>query len=252
MSKFKTSYSLPIVMSDRHRVKDLKEILGSMDDTSISYSELEDYITNLESIEKEFLTNITNNLHRMPIYSQKQDASRAAAKIIDDITILAPSTTEYNCHGWSFGTVHNIALDEISQAIFLQMLHQERELELEDTQHIDKTMNAFFSKPASCLVEKSEPSITEGSIITYSGADKFISHTAKYLKSVKWYNYEEEYGYKEWYSKDRTVINFNESNDTCLVESYTSKLGAGHLVAHKIEDLIPLYGEAIGFFNFSE
>jgi len=248
MSKFQdhSKYSLPIVMKDIRIIKDLQEILTSFDDTSVAYSELEDYINHLTSIQNDFLRNISNNLRLKGI---KEGVSETVGEIIDGMVVLAPPSSEYNCHGWSIGTVRNIPLSSNNKKDMLEEIKLYKELK-DFYDHTDQTMFTFFSMPKSILKETSVPSSKEGSILTYHAKDQGISHTAKYLKSVKWYTYEDEY-HKEWYDKNKQIIQFNEPNN-CVVESYTSKLGLGYLIAHDPMAVVPLYGEIDGSYDLSE
>jgi hypothetical protein len=246
-TSFKSGFSLPIVMSDRHKIMDLEETLSSFDNTSIEYSELEDYIGHLKSIERDFLFNISNNLR---LQGMGEGVLALAGGIIDRVTVLAPPSTEYNCHGWSFGTVINISLSCTNEDLPKEM-YVLRKLKAYSA-NIDERMSTFFSLSQSSLREKDGPSAQEGSIVVYQGNNQNITHTAKYIQRIKWYTYEDEY-YKEWYDKDRVAIKFDTKEDgninDCIVEGYTSKLGLGHLVVHNIGDIIPLYGEVGGFFD---
>jgi hypothetical protein len=233
-------------MKDIRILEKLQEMLTSFDDTSVAYSELEDYINYLTSIQKDFLHNISNNLK---LKGMKEGVLETVGKIIDGMVVLAPPSSEYNCHGWSLGTVRNIPLSSNNKKDLLEEIELYRGLK-NFYDHTDKTMPTFFSIPKSILKENSNPSGYEGSILTYHAKDQGIAHTAKYLKSVKWYTYEDKY-HKEWYDKDKQVIKFNEPNN-CIVESYTSKLGLGYLIAHDPMAMIPLYGEIDGFYDLSE
>lgn len=248
MSKFQdySKYSLPIVMKDIRILEKLQEMLTSFDDTSVAYSELEDYINCLTSIQKDFLHNISNNLK---LKGMKEGVLETVGKMIDGMVVLAPPSSEYNCHGWSLGTVRNIPLSSNKKDL-LEEIGVYRGLKgFHD--HTDETMSTFFSMPKSILKENSELSRNEGSILTYYHAkDQGIAHTAKYLKNVKWYTYEDEY-HKEWYNKDKQVIKFNEPNN-CIVENYTSKLGLGYLIAHDPMAMVPLYGEIDGCYDLVE
>ncbi len=58
------SYSLSIIIKDRCRINDLIEIHSSMEEGSLKYYELEEYIKLLTSASKELLSNISNNLEK--------------------------------------------------------------------------------------------------------------------------------------------------------------------------------------------
>lgn len=47
----------------------------------------------------------------------------------------------------------------------------------------------------------------------------------------------------------KEIKSFDKSNTNCIVNSYTSKLELGYLVTHDIEDLVPLYGEDLAFYD---
>lgn len=247
MAKFKdfSKYSLPIVMSDRSRIKQLQEILTSFDETGLAYSELEDYIGSLTLIGKDFFSNISNNLK---LKGMKEGIAETAEKMLNGIVILSPPSSEYNCHGWSLGTVRNIPLSSSNTKNLLAEIDLYRML-ADYKSHIDNTMKTLYAIPKSVLKQNSNLSREEGSIITYCNKDNAVTHTAKYVKNVQWYTYEDEL-YKDWYDKDKKVVKFTSKTD-CVVESYTSKLGLGHLVAHDPRDLVPLYGDINGLFDIA-
>jgi hypothetical protein len=267
MSKFKTEYTLPIIMRDRHRIGDLEEIKESIDEreyparstegqaAALSSFALEEYIENLQLISGSFLTNITNNIARGKGIEARVDAKRSAEEMIDKIAVLGYADGNYNCHGWSLGAVHTIQL-HANRAEFLEQVSNEvwKKRFLND---IDYNITAAFTDLEGLKSLKDIPlsvvtsyQKNEGSIVTYSGTNGMISHTAKYVKNVRWYNYEE--AYSEWYAMDRGAVKFDDSDSqSCIVENYTSKLGLGHLVSHNIGDLVPLYGEVSGYFDFS-
>lgn len=187
MSKFQdhSKYSLPIVMKDIRILEKLQEILTSLDDTSVAYSELEDYINYLTSIQKDFLHNISNNLR---LKGMKEGVSETVEEIIDGMVVLAPPSSEYNCHGWSLGTVRNIPLSSNNKKDLLEEIELYKGLK-DFYDHTDQTIFTFFSMPKSILKETSVPNSNEGSILTYHAKDQGVAHTAKYLKSLKWYMY---------------------------------------------------------------
>ncbi len=237
--------TIPIVMKDRYNINELKEVLKSYGG-GINGTELEDYIEQLQLIEENFLKRITNNLSLSGV---KEGAKGMAGDILDKIVILGKDTSNYNCHGWSFGCVHNIPLSS-NKGYLLDELQGYTYL-TEYTKCIDKNVVSFFSqKEKSILKEADKPNKNAGNVIAYYRNDKVISHTSKYVEKVDWYTYEEKY-YKEWYDKDRGIIKFDESGTICTINNYTSKLGMGYLVAHDYTDLVPLYGEDMAFYDFS-
>lgn len=238
--------TIPIVMKDRHYTDKLKEILSSLE--GVASFELEDYIEQLELIGKEFTSNISNNLK---LYGMKEDIQEITEKMIDKVIILGSSSSEYNCHGWSFGCVRNIPLSS-NKGDLLKEVSFYRDLK-DYKSYVNYNVMALFSIDKATLKDSINPNFNEGSVIAYYGKDKVIAHTAKYIKSLNWYTYEEKY-YKEWYDKDKGIIkfdNFNNSGESnhCVLDSYTSKLGLGYLIAHNFEDLVPLYGDDLGFYD---
>lgn len=234
--------TIPIVMKDRYGIDKLTEILESL--KGLAYCELEDYIEQLQLIAKDFTSHISNNLK---LSGMKEGIKEATESILDKIIILGNSTSEYNCHGWSFGCVRNIPLSSnkgnLPKEITIYKSIKEYDL------HTDWNIAAFFSKEKPILQDNVEPNFNEGSVVAYYGKEKSIEHTARYTKSINnWYTYEKEC-YEEWYAKDRGVASFDESNTNCIVNSYTSKLGLGYLVTHDIKDLVPLYGEDLAFYD---
>ncbi len=266
MSKFKIEYTLPIIMQDRHRIADLEEIKKSIDEreyparspegqaAALSSFALDEYIENLQSISGSFLTNITNNIARGKGTEARVEAARCAEEMVDKIAVLGYADGNYNCHGWSLGAVHTIQL-HANKTEFVEQVSNEA-WKKRFTNDVDYNVIAAFTDSEGIKSLKDIPldavssyQKNEGSIVTYSSANGMISHTAKYLKNVGWYNYEE--AYSEWYGRDRGVVKFDVSDSqNCIVENYTSKLGLGHLVSHNIDDLVPLYGEVSGYFDF--
>jgi hypothetical protein len=236
--------TIPIVMKDRYQIKDLKEILDSYDG-GLNSIELDDYIEQLGLIEENFLKRITNNLLLSGI---KEGAKEIAGDILDRIIILGKDTSSYNCHGWSFGCVHNIPLSS-NKGDLLEELQGYTYLK-DYMMSVDKDFVSFFSQGSkSILKENVQSNKTQGNIAVYYRYDKVISHSAKYVEQVNWYSYEEKY-YADWYKKDKGIIKFDESGKICTINNYTSKLGMGYLVAHDYGDLVPLYGEDIVFYDF--
>jgi hypothetical protein len=240
--------TIPIIMKDRHNLHELNEILESLNtkETNLAYFELEDYIEQLQLIDKDFTTHISNNLK---LYGIKDGIKEKVIEMLDKIIILGNPSSEYNCHGWSFGCVHNLPLSSLK-------INLEKELNLykkmdEFKNSTDDSIKSLFSLKNSTLKNSIDPNFSTGSIIAYYGENEILAHTAKYMTNVKWYKYEENC-YKEWYAKDRGVIKFDESGTNCTVNSYTSKLGMGYLVAHEYKDLVSLYGEDMVFYDFNE
>jgi len=97
--------TIPLVMKDRYDIDKLTEILESL--KGLAYCELEDYIEQLKLIAKDFTSHISNNLK---LGGMKEGIKEATENILDKIIILGNSTSEYNCHGWSFGCVRNLPL----------------------------------------------------------------------------------------------------------------------------------------------
>jgi len=180
MPEFKkfASYSLPIIAKDRHRIEELEKTLNSMNKRSVAYSELEDYIADLKSITKDFLFNISNNLESKGI----ERASEITADIVDELIILSPPSAEYNCHGWSLGTLINVPFFSTKEKFLQEALlyRQQQDFQI----HTDSTTYTFFSIPESLLVENTTSTKQEGSIAIYSDKDKTITHTARYLEPV--------------------------------------------------------------------
>jgi len=52
----------------------------------------------------------------------------------------------------------------------------------------------------------------------------------------------------DWYHKDSSLVRFNDSEE-CIINNYTSKIGMGYLVVHQLEDILPLYGDSIEFYD---
>src|SRR5574343_656125 len=163
MKSFKKfcKYSLPIVMSDRHSINTLEEVLSSLDETGLAYSELEDYITDLRLIEQDFICNISNNLK---LKGLKEGIPDITGEMIDKLVILAPASTEYNCHGWSLGSVHNIPLSSTRGNLIEEITFYRS---LPDIQNkIDGTMRTLFSlSTTSILNQTTVPSRLEGAVV---------------------------------------------------------------------------------------
>lgn len=236
------SYSLPIVVKDRHKKDDLEEIKNSMAKGSVEYNELEEYIDHLNSASRDLLSNITDNLKG---HGLGEEASSVTEEMIDKMILLAPATRKYNCHGWSLGSVNEINFYSVREQ-FIDKVSLFKKEERFNTQ-TDPTMHTFFATEASRLVENTISNPAEGNIAIYF-KDGQITHSAKYVKTLGWYRYEKEL-YKDWYDSDRGFVKFDETGKVCTIESYTSKLGLGHLIAHGLEDIVPLYGAVDGFFD---
>ena len=237
--------NVPIVMSDLSNIDKMKEVLESLE--GMASFELEDYIEQLEIIGKDFTSHISNNLK---IYGMKEGVLEVTNSILNKIVILGTSTSEYNCHGWSLGSVSNIPLSQ-------KKINFQKEIDLYSSfkdykNKTDFNTFSYFSKKSFAPIFKNntEPSYKESSIVAYYGKDEIISHTARYIQDVNWYTREEEY-YGEWYNKDKGMIKFDESGTNCTINSYTSKLGLGYLIAHDVKDLVPLYGEDIDFYDLA-
>jgi len=205
-----------------------------MDKGSFAYSDLEDYIDNLTTITSTFLLNICNNL---TLRGFKEDIfTRMTEEIMDQMIILSPPTSDYNCHGWSLGTVANIPYFS-TKTNFLNdaLLYKEQPELLSST---DKTISTFFNTLESSLIETDTATEKEGNIAIYLESTENIIHTARYVKNIDWYKYDED-SHGQWYSRHTEGVIFDASGNNCTIDSYTSKLGLGYLVAHKLEDIVP-------------
>lgn len=210
---------------------------------SLEYFELAEYIDQLTLATKDLSCNIINNLKG---YGLGDEASEITKEVIDKVILLAPATGRYNCYGWSLGVVTKPDILHIRESFLEDIILSKKQKVIKI--QTDPTMHTFFSIEGSQLVENTASVPTEGNVAIYSNKNKQIIHSAKYVRTLGWYHYEEEL-YKDWYDRDRGCVRFDETGKVCTIESYTSKLGLGHLIAHDLEDIMPLYGVADGFFD---
>ncbi|WP_106874172.1 DUF7689 domain-containing protein [Candidatus Phycorickettsia trachydisci] len=216
-----------------------------MEEWSLKYSELEEYIHHLTAASKDLLSDVTNHLRK---YGLTEKVSEVAEEIVNKMILLNSATWRYNCYGWSFGCIDNVNFDLADGQFADQILLSRKEERFKI--NTDPTMYTFFAIFESKLVENNFSIRDEGNIVIYSNPDKQMTHSARYVKTLGWYHYEEEL-YKDWYDRDRGCVSFDETGKICIIESYTSKLGSGHLVAHGLEDIVPLYGSVDGFFDLA-
>lgn len=165
MPDFKSfsKYELPIIAKDSHRIGELKEILGSLEEDSFAYFDLEEYIDNLTSITSVFLHNISNNL--MLKGFTEDIATETTKEIIDKMIILSPPTSDYNCHGWGLGTVANIPSFSTKASFLDDALAYKEQQNL--LLHTDTTMTTFFNTTENSLIETFHANQQEGNIEVY-------------------------------------------------------------------------------------
>lgn len=48
--------------------------------------------------------------------------------------------------------------------------------------------------------------------------------------------------------KKQKLIEFDKEGN-CFINNYTSKLGLGYNIVHEVEDLVPLYGETLQYYD---
>ena len=255
-SKFKVfnkklnKLSVPVVMKDIKRVQELERYKDEVEDIFVS-SEIEDYIGLLKDFYSEFKERISNNLKAKDIPNERVDMF--LSNMIENMVVIGDATPRcadtdpvYNCHGWSFGLTKWLELDKVTPENFINELVEKKiQTRLLYSAHITDDVNTFLTSGSSKLQNSKAPIFKSGSIAAYYEKG-ILMHTSRYLSAIDWYKYDESV-HTGWYNKT-SMVNFNQDGD-CIVENYTSKIGMGYLVVHKVEDIIPLYGDSIEFYD---
>ena len=234
--------SVPIVMNDIKRIAELEEIRDSLEEEMFKEVEIEEYIGLLKEFNDELKYRITNNL-KANGFDEQQEIDDILESIIKKSVIIGDPTEVYNCHGWSTGLVKWVGLDNCNSDQFANRLKFEL-----ISGNISKC-DDFITINSESIIKKvdSEPT-KEGSIVSYYNHDGLLTHTAKYLTTVDWYEYDEKL-HDDWYKKVADLVSFDSSNQ-CVVKNYSSKLGLGYLIIHEIDSLTPLYGENTEYYEF--
>lgn len=243
--------SVPVIMKDFHRIEELTKFKAATKDVFIE-TEIEDYIALLQEFCGEFKEQISNNLKAKELSQNKVD--ECLLQMIENTVVvgdatprITPTDLVYNCHGWSCGFAKWLELDRITPATFIdQLIVTKKQTLLIYSAYITDNKHTFFSSDNMSLKYSEHPINKDGSIAAYY--DKgILTHTARYVNNIDWYKYQEGL-HKDWYVKDKSLVRFHENGD-CIVENFTSKIGMGYLVIHKLQDIMPLYGENIEFYD---
>ena len=244
--------SVPIVMRDICKIEELrgfKEEAESQEDT-FKALELESYISYLKEFFETFQEKVGNNLRQT---SHRENTEQILQTLIDKIVVIGDDTppqqgTLYNCHGWTFGNVKWLNL-EANKNNFITVLSTEQQMS-NSSITCDMQQRSLFTTDNSSLVEVDNVVRNSGSVAAYYDIQSLkLMHTARYVELLDWYRYDPEV-HTGWYDKNQGLVTFNENNQ-CLINNYTSKLGMGYNVVHEVDDLIPLYGDIVQFYDLT-
>jgi hypothetical protein len=239
---------VPIVMKDIQRIDELQRYKEEAvtQENVFKELELESYISYLKEFFETFQEKIGNNLRQT---SHRENTEQILQTLVGKLIIIGDDTppqqgVSYNCHGWAFGNVKWLNL-EVKKSDFITALSIEKQTLTSST--CDAQQRSFFTTDSN-LVEVGNIVKNSGSVaVYYDTQSSKLTHTARYVELLDWYRYDPDV-HTSWYDKNQGLITFNEDNQ-CLVNNYTSKLGMGYNVVHEVEDLMPLYGDIVQFYD---
>ena len=244
--------SVPIVMKDIKRIKELEEIQQSTHDM-FKQLEIENYTSLLKEFVGTFEARISNNLKANNI--PQEDIESNLKTMIDHTIIIGEATPRidnkpiYNCHGWSLGISRWIELDQITSQDFIQKIIEQKMVDkILYPNNITDNTNTFFASNYNGLKIKTDldpNQMQDGNIVAYYN-NNTLMHTARYTATTDWYKYDVEL-HEDWYDKSK----FDE-NGKYIIEDYVSKLGVGYLAIHEVADICPLYGNHTEYYELED
>ena len=239
---------VPIVLSDFERYHELKEKQKIYANNEFFKSEeLETYLSLLALFYSTFKTRISSNLSeaKCPNFEKIVEEMLKKLIIIGMDTIYGTSQA-FNCHGWALGAVDWLDGSSLNQNSFNTFVSDFKN----PFSNIDYSFKTALSMPNSSFNIEGFPDKNEGSIAAYYDDFGNLTHTARYIKQLAWYKFSTE-EHEGWYKKTTNLMSFDSENK-CVIENFTSKLGEGLLVIHGIEDLMPLYGNNVRYYSLKE